>query len=186
MNRPTMKTMLVTLAMGVFLVSPAETQGPLRPAPRPGPKLEPVAETKLLMEGLAQPNFRALEKLLKQQPADKEAWVFARGQSLLIAETANLLMIRPPRNTGQDIWMDRATAMRDAASSLARNLAKTDLEAARTGLGDLANACTRCHKSFRVPVKIVPFAEPGEGKDVKSDPHHNKGGEALDISSSAP
>jgi hypothetical protein len=145
-----------------------------------------VAETKLLMEGMTQPNFRALEKLLKKQPDDKEAWVFARGQSLLIAETANLLLIRPPRNAGQDAWMERATALRDAASGLARNLAKSDYEGARAGMGDLANACNRCHKTFRVSVKIVPFAESGEGKDVKVDPHRDNRGQPLDISSSAP
>src|SRR5579885_855242 len=61
------------------------------------PKLVPVAETKLLMEGINKPNFDALAKGLKQKPADAESWGYARGQALLIAETANLLLIRPPK-----------------------------------------------------------------------------------------
>jgi hypothetical protein len=170
---------LTALASGFVLVGEAGTQQPPRPGPgtmppprpaaKPAPRLEPVAETKLLMEGLNQPNFRALEKLLAKRPADDEAWGFARGQSLLIAETANLLMIRPPRNNGQEAWMERSMAMRDAASALARNLAKKDFETSRKGLVDLAGMCNRCHKTFRAPVKIAPFEEAGDGKDVKAD-----------------
>lgn len=161
--------LLLAFVCSLVLVGHAGTQPPPRPAPRPAPRLEPVAETKLLMEGLNQPNFRSLEKLLTKRPADEDAWMFARGQSLLIAETANLLMIRPPRNNGQDVWMERSMAMRDAASGLSRTLAKKDFDASRKGLVDLAGMCNRCHKAFRTPVKITPFEEQGDGKDVKAD-----------------
>src|SRR5262245_51093607 len=72
------------------------------------PKFEALAETRLLMEGLAHPNYRSLNKLLKQKPADVETWTFARGQALLVAETGNLLLLRPPRNNGRDTWMKLA------------------------------------------------------------------------------
>ena len=133
------------------------------PAPRPAkPRLEAVAETRLLMEGLAQANFRGLEKMLKDKPADGDAWAFTRGQALLIAETGNLLMLRPPRSQGQDAWMERSTALRDAAKGLAKASGNRDYEGSRAALGDVANACNRCHQTFRVAVRIVPFAEPGE------------------------
>ncbi len=77
------------------------------------PRFEAVAETKLLMEGLAHPNYRALEKHLEGKgPPDGDTWTFARGQALLIAETGNLLLLRPPRNDGRDTWMRRAMDMR--------------------------------------------------------------------------
>lgn len=156
---------LLPAALGVvLLVGPAGSQGPARPPRRPPPRLEPVAETPLLMEGLAQPNFRGLEKLLKNPPTDDEAWVFARGQALLIAETANLLMLRPPRNEGQDNWMDKSMALRDAAATLAKTLAKKDFDASRTRLGALATSCNSCHKAFKSPVKIVPFEERRDSK----------------------
>jgi cytochrome c556 len=130
-------------------------------APPPAkPRLEAVAETRLLMEGLAQANFHGLEKMLKDKPADPDAWAFTRGQALLIAETGNLLMIRPPHNQGQEAWMDRSTALRDAAKSLAKACGNRDYEGSRAGLADVANACNRCHQTFRVSVHIVPFAEP--------------------------
>jgi hypothetical protein len=124
------------------------------------PTLEPVAETKLIMAGLAHANFKGLERILTKPPADAQAWTFARGQALLIAETANLLMIRPPRNSGETAWMERATVLRNQASQLAQAAAKKDFERARTELEQVAGACNRCHQNFRVPVQIEAFADP--------------------------
>lgn len=123
------------------------------------PKLEPVAETKLLMEGLAHPNFRGLDRLLQSKPAEEQSWKFARGQALLLAETANLLMLRPPRNQGQAAWFERATELRSVSTHLAQTLAKRDYDDARTKFVAVANACNRCHQTFRVPVEIAPFSE---------------------------
>jgi hypothetical protein len=146
---------LVTMGM----TGPAQT-------PAPGskftPKLEAVAETKLLMEGLAHSNFRGLERLLAQKPADDQAWMFARGQALLLAETGNLLMMRPPKTAqAQPSWFERATALRTTAAQLAQTIAKKDHAASRSGLIAVAGACNKCHQTFRVKVDIAPFAEPG-------------------------
>src|ERR1700733_3757031 len=110
----------VLLVLSLLLLSvpsaspqpPGKAPQPPAKAPQPSakiqPKLEPIAETKLLMEGLANVNFRGLERLLQQKPADLQTWTFARGQALLIAETANLLTLRPPRSSGQAVWFDRS------------------------------------------------------------------------------
>jgi hypothetical protein len=124
------------------------------------PKLEPVAETRLLMEGLAHANFRGLERNLSKKPIDDQSWIFARGQALLIAETANLLMLRPPKKQGEIAWFERSMEMRGQAMQLAQHLAKKDVERAKTGMQQLANSCNRCHQSFRVPIEIVPFQQP--------------------------
>jgi cytochrome c556 len=134
------------------------------------PRFEAVAETKLLMEGLAMPNYEALEKMFKQKPPDAEAWTFARGQALLIAETGNLLLLRPPRNQGRDAWMQRAMDMRLAATVVAGAAGNRDVEASRTTLKDLGSACNKCHQTFRVPVRVGPDAKPaaeGPKRDVE-------------------
>lgn len=123
------------------------------------PKLVPIAETKLLMEGLANVNFRGLDRILKQKPTEDQAWTFARGQALLLAETANLLMIRPPRNEGESTWFDRAMELRSAAGQLAQLAGKRDFQASRAGFVAVANACNRCHQTFRVKVLITPFED---------------------------
>src|SRR5262245_45628618 len=167
-------TLLAALLAVLFLADRADPQllprPLLRPSPSPAParfqpKLEAVAETKLLMEGLAAANFRGLDRMLRHKPDGADAWAFARGQALLLAETANLLMLRPPRNQGQMTWHERATELRDTATQLARHAGSKDYNRARAALLTVANSCNKCHQSFRVPVKMVPFA-PEEGKQL--------------------
>jgi hypothetical protein len=157
----------------LLLVTSGEAQVPSRPPPRPGdktkaaptafvPKFEVLAETRLLMEGLAHSNYRGLQRLLKNKPADHDTWIFARGQALLIAETGNLLLLRPPRNSGRDTWMKLAMDLRGQAGNLARQLAARDHVRAQVGMDSLAASCNRCHTMFRVPVKIGTEAEKGE------------------------
>jgi hypothetical protein len=154
----------VFVASALLLLAGVRAIPQTAPAPRAGfvPRLEAVAETKLLMEGVAHSNLRGLEGLLKQRPADLDAWVFARGQALLIAETGNLLLLRPPRNEGRDTWQMRATDLRESATSLARLLAARDYERSRAALVGLAGVCNRCHQTFQVPVRLNPFANPAE------------------------
>jgi hypothetical protein len=151
----------VASACAVLLVavSQVQTQVAAPSGTKLVPKLEPIAETKLLMEGMAHANFRGLEQLLSKKPADDRTWTFARGQALLIAETANLLMLRPPKNEGQPVWFERSMELRKVATALATAAGTKDFQASRAGLVHVANSCNRCHQAFRVPVEIEPFAE---------------------------
>jgi hypothetical protein len=154
-------TCLAVAAAVPALVS-AAGGAPKQAAPHYVPRFEAVAETKLLMDGLAQSNYRGLEGLLKKAPADNEGWTFARGQALLLAETGNLLLLRPPRTAdGQDAWFRHATELREAAASLARSAGSQDYARSRTGLGDVANACNRCHQTFRIATRVGAAAADG-------------------------
>ncbi len=159
MTRPVRRVLLAAVAVPLLFAAAASPQllPRNRPATRPSPKLEPVAETKLLMEGLLQANVRGLEKNLRQPPADQETWTFVRGQALLIAETGNLLMLRPPKSGGQEAWMDLAAELRTKATALARTAASRDADGGRRALVDLSGTCNRCHQTFRVDVRITPF-----------------------------
>lgn len=144
------------LVAGLCLAGPVLSQPARQSA---APRLEPVAETKLLMEGLAKPNFDAVCDKLKDKPADNDTWQLARGQALLLAETGNLLLIRPPKTRqAQDTWLARAGEFRTAASQLARAAGDRDYTVARAAVAAVTNTCNRCHESFRVPVRLTPFA----------------------------
>jgi hypothetical protein len=148
-----------------FAIVPSQSQNP--GAVKIMPKLDPVAETRLLMEGLANPNFRGLERNLVKKDLDDQTWLYARGQALLIAETANLLMLRPPKSqAAQPIWFDHAMDLRSKATALAQTLGKKDLERSKAGMLTLAASCNRCHQSFRVQIEITPFA-PSDGPPVR-------------------
>lgn len=141
----------------------ADSQPPRSNTPaKPRPKLEAVAETKLLMEGLLQSNFKGLERNLKQRPDDDTGWVFARGQALILAETGNLLMMRPPKSSGQDTWQELSVDLREKSTRLARYAAAKDLDRARLALADVATSCNRCHQTFGQPTRIAPFSEQGQ------------------------
>lgn len=143
--------------LGCLLIPFAHSQTVMNKA-RPTPKLEPVAETKLIMDGLADPNLRGLGKILRDKPKEAEAWGFARGQALLIGETGNLLMMRPPRTpAGQETWMANAMDLRDSGANLARLLASKDYTKSRAALANVANVCNHCHQAFQVPTRIDPF-----------------------------
>ena len=78
----------------------------------------------------------------------------------MIAETGNLLLIRPPRSaTGEGQWMSHASDLRESAAELARAVAVKDFAKSRAALANLANACNRCHQTFRVPNRVDPFAD---------------------------
>lgn len=145
------------VALGGAWVAAALSQPP---KPKVVPRLEPVAETKLLMEGLAGPNSRALGKLLATKPKEAEAWTFARGQALLLAETGNLLLLRPPKVAGtDDAWAANAMELRERAAALSRAAAAKDYLQARAALAAVANACNRCHQSSQVKLRVDPFAD---------------------------
>jgi hypothetical protein len=114
------------------------------------------------MDALAKPNFEGLDQLLDHQPASAKAWTFVRGQALVIAETGNLLMLRPPRTEGRDVWLERAADLRAAATRLARAAGQEQYDNSRVALQSLGAACNRCHQSFRVSVRVGrPAPQPG-------------------------
>ncbi|HEV3259650.1 MAG TPA: cytochrome c [Gemmataceae bacterium] len=147
------RVFLLAVAAWLLAAGPASPQAQVTSTPRP----QPVAETRLLMEGINLANLKGLEDLLGKKPADVEAWTFARGQALLIAENGNLLMLRPPRGQGRDAWLTRAAELREAATGLARAAAGRDYQRSRAGLVALSDTCNRCHQSFRVAARFTPF-----------------------------
>jgi hypothetical protein len=56
------------------------------------------------------------------------------------------------------------------ATSLARAAGNQDYARSRAGVVELANACNRCHQTFRVSVRVAPFAEAGERKGEPREP----------------
>lgn len=146
------------LAAACVFLPGAVSQTPNKQPAANAPRLEPIAETKLLMEGLAKANLDGLNRTLKEKPADAQTWAYARGQALLIAETGNLLMMRPPKTRpAQEAWMTKATELRDAAVKVAKAAAGKDYAGTRAGVATLANACNRCHAAFQVATRVEPL-----------------------------
>ena len=149
------------LLLAIALVSLPTPGAAQRSAPFT-PRFEAVADTRLLMEGMLHSNYRSIGKLLKNKPTDRDTWVFARGQAILIAEAGNLLLLRPPKGTGRDTWMRLSMEMRSQAVALATAAAAQDHAKSIRALADLKAGCVRCHQTFRVDIKLDPQPAAGE------------------------
>jgi Cytochrome C' len=161
--------LLLALAFGMTWSAVAQERIKA-PAAANQPRLVPVAETKLVMEGIAHANYQGIQRQLQQKPEDGDTWTILRGQALLVAESGNLLMIRPPKNDGQGVWMQRAADLRDAGAMLAKQAGNRDYERSKAAFDDMTNTCNRCHQTFRVPVQIgaPPPPPPPEKNDRKT------------------
>lgn len=147
----------IPLVSCFFLIDKASSQ--IAAPVQTKPTLLPVAETKLIMQGITHANFLALGSILNKTPKDVQTWTFARGQALLIAESGNLLLLRPPQAVkAKNEWFQKAMELRDSSTRLARNLGTQNYQQSRQDYVRLANVCNRCHEQFQVRFTVEPFA----------------------------
>jgi cytochrome c556 len=67
-------------------------------------------------------------------------------------------MRSPKTKASEEAWQSYAADLRDNATALARAAAAKDYLQARASLATVANTCNRCHQTFRVGVRVDPFA----------------------------
>ena len=81
-------------------------------------------------------------------PTTEAQWTELQGQTLMLAESANLLMM-PSHARDQDRWMADAKLLREAGAA-AFTAAKNKDVAALDALSDqLYQSCTSCHLHYR-------------------------------------
>jgi hypothetical protein len=136
---------LATILAAAAAASPALGQEPAVEAP-PGPA--PVASMSQLMVDFIYPASDAVFYIESRTPQSGEEWNELVGWTLMLAESANLLMA-PGRAYDQDQWMRDAALMR-AAGTAAYEAAKNRDLAALVLLSDpLYESCTTCHQHYR-------------------------------------
>ncbi len=146
----------------MMMVTMVHSQEGVPLSTRVQPKIFPIAETKIIMEGMTANNYQSMEKILQKKPEDAEAWSFARGQALLIAESGNLLLLRPPKSDGVVDWNRTSLELRENAAVLAKSLADHDYMKSREQFIALAQTCNKCHHKFRIETRVTPFADPNK------------------------
>lgn len=133
-----MKVFALTLAMTAALVQPASDRPPTRN----------VGTMSDLMVKIIYPASDALFYIESRTPKSDSEWTVLEGQALMVAESANLLML-PGRARDQKQWMADAKLMLDAGAA-AYKAAKAKDVAAIAALSDqLMESCTSCHKNYR-------------------------------------
>ena len=125
------------LSLSLDSASAQKTKGKTRPA-----------ATKYLMRGIMGPNCSGLGKLLKDGPADDEAWDNAACHAACLNEMSFILMDdgRCPDGT----WAKAAkTTLREGSAAVMAAIEKKDADAANAAFKMATSACADCHKAHK-------------------------------------
>ena len=81
-------------------------------------------------------------------PKNDAEWTELQGKTLMVAESANLLMM-PGRARDNDRWMSDAKLMLDAAAAAFAAAKKKDVDALIDLNDQLYQSCVTCHEQYR-------------------------------------
>jgi cytochrome c553 len=133
-----MKTLAFAAALAAALVQTASPRPPTRN----------VGTMSDLMVKIIYPASDALFYIESRTPKTDSEWTALEGQALMVAESANLLMM-PGRARDQKQWMADAKLMLDAGADAVAAAKKKDVEAIVALSDRLLESCTTCHKNYR-------------------------------------
>lgn len=124
------------------------------PAP---PPFKPIADTKLLMQSVVDPNADAIWDAVKTidtkdgtqeiRPKTDAEWTAVRNAAVTVTESGNLLMMVPRAKDGGE-WMQRAQEMIGAGEAAIRAAEAKNAERLFTVGGDIYDSCSNCHRKY--------------------------------------
>jgi hypothetical protein len=101
-----------------------------------------------LMVDIIYPASDAVFYIATRTPTTSEEWAVLQGQTLMLAESANLLMM-PDRARDLDQWMRDARLMLDAGEAAYRAAKDRDVAALEALSDPLNESCVTCHQHYR-------------------------------------
>src|SRR6188474_1369055 len=147
----------------LLLAASALSAQPQPPAPPATPvKPEIVGTMSDLMVKVIYPASDAIFYITTRQPTSDAEWGDLQGKALMVAESANLLMM-PGRARDEDRWMQDAKLMLDAGRAAYRAARAKDLAALEALNDQLYTSCTSCHQHYRPNYGRRPTASPDGG-----------------------
>jgi hypothetical protein len=114
----------------------------------PRPPTRNVGTMSDLMVKIIYPASDALFYIESRTPKTESEWTALEGQALMVAESANLLMM-PGRARDQKQWMTDARLMLDAGADAYAAAKKRDVDGIVMVGERLLESCTSCHKNYR-------------------------------------
>ena len=152
---------------------------------------QPASTMSELMVKIIYPASDAIFYITTREPKTEAEWVELQGKALVVAESANLLMM-PGRARDQDRWMDDAKLMLEAGRAAFRAAKAKDVAALDALSDQLYTSCTSCHQHYRQnygrrPAVPAAGGPGGTGGAVGSDaPRTEPAAPAPRTSSSVP
>lgn len=140
-----MKALALSMALAAAMTQAAAPK-PTAVAPRPPTRN--VGSMSELMVKIIYPTSDAVFYIESRTPKDEAEWNAFEGQALMLAESANLLMM-PGRARDQKQWMADAKLMLDAGAAAVKAAKSRNVEAVSAVSDQLLESCTTCHKHYR-------------------------------------
>lgn len=101
-----------------------------------------------LMVKIVYPASDAIFYVETRTPKSEAEWTALEGQALMVAETANLLML-PGRARDRKQWMADAKLMLDAGEAAFQAAKTRSVEKVAAVSDQLYESCTTCHAHYR-------------------------------------
>ena len=133
-----MKVFAVSIAVAAALAQTGSDRPPMRN----------VGSMSELMVKIIYPASDALFYVESRTPKTESEWNALEGQALILAESANLLMM-PGRARDQKQWMADAKLMLDAGAAAVKAVKSKNVEAISALSDQLLESCTSCHRHYR-------------------------------------
>ena len=110
--------------------------------------MQATASMSELMTRVIQPTSDAVFYVSRFPPEDDAAWRQMENMTLMLAESANLLLM-PGYTQGSEQWLRDTLLMRDAAVAAWKAAQARDLDALMDLNGALYESCESCHNATR-------------------------------------
>jgi hypothetical protein len=99
------------------------------------------------MEYVCEPPYKRLKVALATAPTENSVWKAVKSDSLILAESGNLLIGRPSEKDAAD-WLKHAMGVRETGGALYKAAKKKDPAEARKQWELMLNQCNACHNQF--------------------------------------
>ena len=141
-----MKTLTLVFLLGATVLAQAPA-APKQAAPA-RPPTRNIGTMSDLMVKIIYPASDALFYIESRTPTTDAEWTVIEGQALMVAESANLLML-PGRARDQKQWMADAKLMLDAGAAAVKAVKAKNVDGIVALSDQLMESCTSCHKNYR-------------------------------------
>ncbi len=132
----------------LFLVGVVAALAPMARTPGQAPG-EPVGTVGELMAKIILPTSDAILYVGSRPPHDEAQWTELQAKALMLAESANLLMM-PSRALDQDLWMKDSQILLDVGKAAFKGAMNKDVDALSALNEPLYNSCVTCHEDYDV------------------------------------
>ena len=130
------------LLLGIALAAQSAAAQAKPPAAAPSGQV--IGTMSELMVQMIYPTSDAVFYITSRTPKTDAEWAALQGQTLTLAESANLLMM-PSRARGREQWLKDAKLMLDAGAAAFKAAKAKDLAALEALSDQLYESCTTCH-----------------------------------------